>query len=136
MSNPRPIGGPLVANGKDHLLIYFVNGRKVRTKMMRAYKTARQVKQDAADIYNVFTDNFDRFKFIHVEIDDDAIVGDFASKEGATALAFFHNMTPLETSMASLNLEQISQDPRGAYDQHSHWVPPQLMEPDPDQEWD
>jgi len=41
MSNPRPRGAPLVANGKDRLLIYFVNGRKVRTTMARAYKTAR-----------------------------------------------------------------------------------------------
>ena len=110
VSNPPAAAPqPQSSQRRDRLTIHHVNGRQLVSRFMRPNWTVYQMKTKLADLTNNLISDIRMFRFVHLELDDDAKVGDVAPSFGANYFASFTReySAAMSNSALLLNLDEI-----------------------------
>lgn len=95
----------------SRLLIYHHEGVQIRSKFVNENWTAARVKQQLSDLTGDRAEDIRLFKFIHTEIQNNAVVKEFARANGANHISSFVTKSQLSERCAHLIFHEMGPPP-------------------------
>jgi len=109
---PVPRVGRDPPAGRDHLLIYHLNGNQIGSKFVRNSRCVGEVKDQVAKISKIPSRDIKVYKFNHEPLDDSEKVGDIARPSGATHLTFLSGFDDISKRTVSLIIQEAGPLPK------------------------
>lgn len=109
VSNPIQIGP---SPTKDRLIIFHHNGNQIGSYFLNSEWPITRVKQYIARRANIDANILAIYKFFHVKLDDDDILGDIAPGTGSTHLTSITDLPDFADRTALILLEDAGPQPR------------------------
>lgn len=98
---------------QDRLVIVHHNGHQLASKFIRASRTVADLKHQIASLSSTTTfKDLTLYKLIHLQLDDDAKIGDIATSIGATHITSTSHMQNFKDNLLNIVIEGVGPVPR------------------------